>query len=110
MSKLRGEYVRLNTGIMARYGLGLAVGLIYLAAPAASFALNKNCTLTVPSSPLSAAGLATPYLLSATNPLDGPCHEINADQAAFVEAAVINLITGQISIYHPLVIDAGTVP
>jgi hypothetical protein len=71
---------------------------------------NPDCTLIVPSSPLSAAGLGTPYQLVATNPANGPCHEANDDQAAFVEAAILDLTTGQISIYHPLVVDSGASP
>ncbi len=46
----------------------------------------------------------------ATNPANGPCNEANADQAAFVQAAVIDPVTGQISIYDPLVIDKDTQP
>ena len=71
---------------------------------------NMNCTLIVPANPLSAQGLATPYQLTATNPADGPCNEANAAQSAFVQAAVIDPATGQISVYDPLVIDQGTQP
>jgi hypothetical protein len=71
---------------------------------------NMNCTLIVPANPLSAQGLATPYQLTATNPADGPCNEANANQSAFVQAAVIDPATGQISVYNPLVIDQGTTP
>jgi hypothetical protein len=63
-----------------------------------------NCTLTVPVNPLSAQGLATPYQLG------NGCHEGNPMQAAFVQGAVIDPATGQISIYNPLVIDQGTQP
>ena len=69
---------------------------------------NPNCTIIVPSYPLTADGLATPYQLVATDPAAGECHEANADQSAFVQAAVIDPATGQISIYNPLVIDQGT--
>ena len=80
-------------------------------APAAAVAAdNSNCTLIVPENPLSPLGLATPYLLTATDPAQGPCHEANADQTAFVQGAIINALTGQISIYDPLVIDDGTTP
>src|ERR1700730_1260524 len=82
--------------------------LPYLRSHAA--AVNGNCTLIVPSSPLSAQGLATPYQLVATNPENGPCNEANKAQAAFVQGAVIDPATGQISIYNPLVIDQGTQP
>jgi hypothetical protein len=107
--QLRG-YVSL-TQALVKWPIWIAIGLACFAAPVTSFAVvNPDCTLIVPASPLSAAGLATPYKLVATNPANGPCHETNTDQSAFVEAAIINLITGQISIYHPLVVDAGTVP
>ena len=73
-------------------------------------AVNGDCTLIVPSQPLSAQGLATPYQLVATDPANGPCNESNKVQAAFVQGAVINPANGQISIYNPLVIDQGTQP
>ncbi len=73
-------------------------------------AVNMNCTLIVPPQPLSATGLATPYQLVATDPDNGPCNEANPNQAAFVQGAVINTATGQISVYDPLVIDKGTQP
>ena len=73
-------------------------------------AVNGDCTLIVPSQPLSTQGLATPYQLVATDPANGPCNESNKAQAAFVQGAVIDPATGQISIYNPLVIDQGTQP
>jgi hypothetical protein len=72
--------------------------------------INLDCTLIVPPNPLSAQGLATPYQLVATNPANGPCHEANATQAAFVQGAVLDPLTGRISVYNPLVIDQGTQP
>src|SRR5215469_2229434 len=71
---------------------------------------NPNCTLIVPANPLTAQGLATPYQLTATDPAAGPCNEANANQTAFVQGAVIDPATGQVSIYDPLVIDAGSQP
>ncbi|NOU11388.1 MAG: hypothetical protein HOO98_15420 [Nitrospira sp.] len=71
---------------------------------------NLNCTLIVPREPLTSAGLATPYELVATDPAAGPCHEADGNQRAFVQAAIIDLDTGQISVYDPLVIDKGTTP
>jgi hypothetical protein len=83
-----------------------------VASPAASAPADPNpdCTLIVPNDPLSATGLATPYQLKATDPANGACHEYNTAQSAFVQAAVIDPATGNISIYNPLVIDAGTTP
>jgi hypothetical protein len=58
--------------------------------------------------------LATPYILLPTdsNPADGSfeCHETNSSSSAFVQAAIFDPATGQISIYNPLVIDQGSVP
>ena len=71
---------------------------------------NPNCTITIPTQPLTAAGLAKPYLLSATDPGAGPCNEANPAQSAFVQAAIINPATGAVSVYAPLVIDQGTSP
>jgi hypothetical protein len=71
---------------------------------------NMNCTLQVPDHPLTAAGLATPYELSATDPSLGPCNEANGAQSAFVQAAILDPVSGAISIYNPLVIDRGTAP
>ena len=79
------------------------------AAPgAAGAAANPNCTLIVPENPLTPLGLTTPYQLTATDPADGPCHEADDSQAAFVQGAIINPATGQISVYDPLVVDANT--
>jgi len=71
---------------------------------------NPNCTLIVPTNPLSAEGLATPYQLLATDPAAGDCHEANPSQSAFVQAAVLDLASGQISVYNPLVVDQGATP
>jgi hypothetical protein len=71
---------------------------------------NPDCTLSVPADPASAAGLVTPYELSATDRGNGACHETNTDQSAFVEAAIIDPATGALSVYHPVVVDEGTAP
>jgi hypothetical protein len=65
---------------------------------------SLNCTLQVPVNPLSARGLATPYILG-----DG-CQMSNTDLQAFVEADILNPQTGRIKVYNPLVITQGTTP
>jgi len=81
------------------------------AQPAAAAAVpNPNCTLIVPKNALTAAGLATPFQLTATDPGQGPCNESNAAQAAFVQGAIFDPATGAISIYNPVVVDAGDNP
>ncbi|MEY9878304.1 hypothetical protein ABH931_007831 [Streptacidiphilus sp. MAP12-33] len=71
---------------------------------------NADCTLKVPAAPLTAVGLASPYLLTATDAAKGPCHEADAAQSAFVQATVLNPATGAVFVYDPLVIDRGTRP
>ena len=91
-------------------GAVVGAGHLFSAQSAANAAAapNPNCTLIVPANPLTAQGLATPYQLTATDPAAGPCNEANANQTAFVQGAVLDPATGQISVYNPLVIDAGT--
>ena len=78
--------------------------------PAAPAAANPSCTLTVPTAPTSAAGLATPYRLTATDPRAGACHEADPDQSAFVETAVYDPAAHSVSIYHPVVVDGQDQP
>ena len=73
-------------------------------APVALNASVVDCFLTLPNNPLTAQGLATPFQLMA------PCSQSVGTQQAFAEAAVFDPATGDISIYHPLVIDAGKTP
>jgi hypothetical protein len=101
----------------ARWALAIcllsAIVMIGVTAPSlvTHAADNMDCTLIVPPNPLSAQGLATPYKLQATNTANGGlCNEKNANQSVFVQAAILDPATGQISIYDPLVIDAGTMP
>ncbi len=70
----------------------------------AQAAASMNCTLQVPAQPLTARGLATPYVLG-----DG-CTMSTADLQAFVEADIINRRTGAITVYNPLVITQGSAP
>ncbi|WP_370076368.1 hypothetical protein [Streptacidiphilus sp. MAP12-16] len=86
---------------------GLATALA--ANNAAQAAPNPNCSLIVPANPLTAQGLATPFQLTATSAAGGPCNEANANQSAFVEAAILTN-NGQLTLYDPLVIDQGTQP
>ncbi|HLK72948.1 MAG TPA: hypothetical protein VKU77_04795, partial [Streptosporangiaceae bacterium] len=82
-------------------GTGAAINLNQTAAQAAA---SMNCTLTVPNNPLSAAGLATPWQLG-----DG-CSMANAGtEGAFVEATILSP-AGQVQVYNPLVVTAGTTP
>lgn len=64
---------------------------------------NPDCTLRVPANPLSAKGLATPYVLHSAG---AQCSE---DQAtgAFVQALIFDPATGLVAAYDPEVITPG---
>ena len=84
--------------------------LLLLSFSTLAAAQNMDCSIILPPNPLTAQGLATPFQLTATNPANGACNESNPNQSAFVQAAILDPATGQIAIYNPLVIDAGTQP
>ena len=82
-------------------GTGAAINTNQSAAQAAA---SMNCSLSVPASPLTAAGLATPWQLG-----DGCSMANAATEGAFVEATILSP-GGQVSVYSPLVVTAGTQP
>jgi hypothetical protein len=59
---------------------------------------------------LTAAGLATPYILKALDPAKGPCVMSDPGQQSFVEATIFDPANGRIRVYHPLVVSAGLAP
>jgi hypothetical protein len=82
-------------------GTGAAINTNQTAAEAAT---SLNCSLAVPANALTAAGLATPWQLG-----DG-CSMANAGtEGAFVEATILSP-AGQLQVYSPLVVTAGTTP
>jgi len=52
----------------------------------------------------------TPYHLVAVDPAAGPCNQSNPVQASFVQGVIIDTLTGNITVYNPLVTDLGTNP
>ena len=82
-------------------GTGAAINLNQTAAEAA---VSMNCTLTVPVHPLTAQGLATPWQLG-----DGCSQANTGTEGSFVEATILSP-NGQLQVYNPLVITAGTTP
>ncbi len=109
----RGFSPLMLVGILASIAILLGAGVVFVLIPriashaAGVAAVNPDCTLIVPPQPLTAKGLATPYQLVATDPAKGPCNEANPTQGAFVQGAVFDPATGQISAYNPLVVDKG---
>ena len=77
-----------------------------------STAVNTNCDIVIPAHPLTAKGLATPFLLTGpagTSPAASGCQMINSLRlGAFVQATILDPATGKLSVYNPLVITKGT--
>jgi len=71
---------------------------------------NPNCAIIIPPLALTATAMQTPWRASTPTPAAGPCNQSNPGQTSFVQGAIINLDTGAISIYNPLVIDLGATP
>ena len=65
---------------------------------------STNCTVTVPASPLSAQGLATPWELG-----DGCTWANGGTEGVFIDATIL-APNGQLQVYNPLVINQGTTP
>lgn len=105
-------WLLIATALVIPVIVGAVVMVVFVVPRLASHAaaVNQDCTLIVPARPLSAKGLATPYQLVATDTANGACNEANTNQSAFVQAGVIDPVTGTLSIYDPLVIDQGTQP
>src|SRR4051794_11723395 len=107
----RGRSVHMRWGRPRSVALALAAMASVVAAfalPSAAGAADEdvNCTIRVPDQPLSATGLATPYMIQGGD----QCKENNPNGAAFVQAAALDPATGQIGVYDPLVVDAGKQP
>lgn len=100
----------MKTRLLAIGAVGalVAAPLVLVVGSKADAALPAiTCNLVVPPAPLTAQGLATPYVLEGANGND--CTEANAGTSAFVQAAIV-APTGAVTIYSPLVITAGTQP
>jgi hypothetical protein len=83
-------------------------------APIITDAANVNCDIIIPAHPLTAQGLATPYLLTGPGtmtPAQSGCEMSNATAlGAFVQATILDPATGRLWVYDPLVITKGTTP
>ena len=72
--------------------------------PQAEAADSTNCTVTVPDRPLTAKGLATPWVLG-----DGCTWANGGTEGVFIDATIL-APNGQVQVYNPLVINQGTTP
>jgi len=71
---------------------------------AAQALASMNCTVSVPANPLTAQGLATPWVLG-----DGCTWAEGATEGVFVDATIL-APNGDLQVYNPLVINQGTTP
>ena len=67
-------------------------------------AASTNCTVSVPANPLTAQGLASPWVLG-----DGCTWANGGTEGVFVDATIL-APNGQLQVYDPLVINQGTTP
>ncbi len=70
-------------------------------------AIPPNCLVVLPPFPLSYPGLLTPFQLQTIDPA-APCDMRTFP--AFAEAVILDLDTNSLSVYHPLIINAGSTP
>jgi hypothetical protein len=126
----RGGNKRVVIPVAAVAALGLGAGVFVAASgggPAkihqaassssqgvSSSAVNTTCDIVIPAHPLTAKGLATPFLLTGpagTSPAASGCQMINSLQlGAFAQATILDPATGKLFVYNPLVITKGTKP
>src|SRR5690242_13580019 len=126
----RGGSKRIVIPVAAVAALGLGAGVFIAASggsPAkihqaaatssqgvSSSAVNTNCDIVIPAHPLTAKGLATPFLLTGPpdrEPAASSSQMINSLQlGAFVQATILDPATGKLYVYNPLVITKGTKP
>ena len=126
----RGGGKRIVIPVAAVAALGLGAGVFVAASggsPArihqaaatssqgiSSSAVNTTCDIVIPAHPLTAKGLATPFLLTGpagTSPAASGCQMINSLQlGAFAQATILDPATGKLFVYNPLVITKGTKP
>jgi len=63
----------------------------------------QDCVLQVPATPLTAVGLSSLWFLQA------PCNQSIPCNQQFVEATILDTVLGKVYVYHPLVVNVGTV-
>ena len=75
------------------------------------FLLSKaqDCIIQIPKDPLN-NGLFENWILSTQSFSDVPCTQTNPRANVFIEATILNIYTGELFVYFPLVVDIDTSP
>lgn len=105
-----GILLGLGCTVLSQQAPTVAPTVAPTAAPTvAPFTGPAQCLLTLPPFPLSATGLSTPFQLQGLTAAQ-PCTMANTMTTTFVEAIIFDPATNHLSVYHPIVVDAGTTP
>ena len=91
-------------GLAGSNAVDAAGGAFSFAQTEAEAADSTNCTVTVPARPLTARGLASPWVLG-----DGCTWANGGTEGVFIDATIL-APNGTITVYNPLVINQGTTP
>ena len=73
------------------------------------FGNSQKCNIEVPNDPLN-TGLFLPWYVSTDPESAVPCTQTIKSSAVFVESTIVDLITGELFVYYPLILDNGTFP
>ena len=74
-----------------------------------SFSSSQDCILQVPKNPLK-NGLFDNWILTTKAGSEVVCSQTNPQVNVFVEATILDTRNGNLFVYFPLVVDAGTTP
>ena len=113
MGAIRSTMSKFSRGFAILSGLAalvILVGVLFLirdikanmVKPPVKVVVAGQCSLSVPADVFN--NLATPWQLQP------PCKEADPNAAVFVQAVIFDRGTGTLSVYSPLVVDAGTQP
>ena len=69
----------------------------------------QDCIIKVPNDPLN-SGLFENWILSTQTFSDVPCTQTDPGANVFIEATILNIYTGELFVYFPLVVDIGSTP
>jgi len=69
----------------------------------------QDCIIQVPNDPLN-SGLFENWILSTQSFSDVPCTQTDPGANVFIEATILNIYTGELFVYFPLVVDIGSMP
>lgn len=73
------------------------------------FGHTQKCLIEVPNDPLN-TGLFEPWYVTTDPESAVNCTQTIKTSAVFVESTIVDLVTGELFVYYPLILDIDTVP